>query len=313
MSEPTNITNTINETVSQFSSPTQVDTTDSTFLNSNGIIAKVVFLIMVILIFIFLFYLIINLISFFSQPSQDPLLINGQIAASTDFKQIPQNPANPNSIRIKRSNNKSNGIEFTWSVWLNYTPPEGNTPYSNGQITYQPVFIKGDCSQTNGSNTSGYSSINHGPGVYFYNSNDDPDTNNTTIHLQILMDSIDSPGIDDPIIIPNLPGNIYFLLNIRCQGSNIDVYINGTIIYRKTLKNVPKQNYYDVNVCPNNGVVHGFPGYLSNLQYYSRALSIVEINSIYKKGPNTKPIMNGGLNSKTFVNFSSNWFNNFIN
>jgi len=61
----------------------------------------------------------------------------------------------------------------------------------------------------------------------------------------------------------------------------LDVYINGTISGRLSLPHVPKQNYNDINVCQGGG----FSGNLSDLRYFDRALSVIEINNIYYWGP----------------------------
>jgi hypothetical protein len=297
---------TVTDTMKQFSSPTQVATTDSSFLDSNGIIAKVVFLIMVVIIFVFLFYIIVSLIGYFSAPSENPLLINGQMNGNNGQIIIPQNPANKGSKTIIRSNNEDTGIEFTWSVWLQYTGQSTSGTSSPSTITYSPVFVKGDCSLTTSNNTS-FCSVNHGPGLYFYVTD--------SIHLAVLMDTVSTPAskmtINDStqiIDISNLPVNQYFHLGIRCQGVNIDTYINGTIIKRQNLGNVPKQNFYDVFVCPKNG----FPGYLSNLQYFSRALTVVELNTIYQSGPNKKQLVQTGSNGLNVTALSTQWFNNFL-
>jgi hypothetical protein len=304
MSEPIqNVQTAVTDTMDQFSSPAQVDTTDSSFLNSNGIIAKVVFLIMVIIVFVMLFYIVVSMISFFTAPSSNPLLINGRMNGNNGQTIIPQNPANKSSKPIQRSNNEDSGIEFTWAVWLQYTGQSANT----SQKTYSPVFVKGDCSLTKNINSTTFCSVNNGPGVYFYVTD--------SIHLSILMDTVENPASNtiptaspQIIDIPNIPHNQYFHLGIRCQGSNIDTYINGTIIKRQNLGNVPKQNFYDIYVCPQTG----FPGYLSNLQYFSRALSVVELNTIYQGGPNTKDANVNGLNDTSVTALSTTWFNSFL-
>ena len=71
------IKNVFSDITKPFSSSTEIETTDSGFLNSNGFIAKIVFLIMVIIIFIVLFYLVIRMISYFTTPSDNPIIING--------------------------------------------------------------------------------------------------------------------------------------------------------------------------------------------------------------------------------------------
>lgn len=307
MSESTgNIQNTITNSMNQFSSPAEVATKDTGFLTSNGIIAKVVFLIMVIIIFVFLFYLIVSLISYFSTPSKNPMLIKGQLDGNHGQVIIPQNPANKSSKPIHRSNNEMSGIEFTWCVWLKYTGQSVGQPVGNSDIKYSPIFIKGDCTLPSSIQKS-YCSVNHGPGAYFYVTD--------SIHLNILMDTVNTPASKTTpdtstqiIDISNLPHNQYFHVGIRCQGTNIDTYINGTIIKRQNLGNVPKQNFYDLFVCPKDG----FPGYLSNLQYYSRALSVIELNSIYQAGPDTNPFVASKSKDKQITPISTSWFNNFL-
>jgi hypothetical protein len=294
-----NATASVSETMDSFSNPAEVQTTNSSFLDSNGIIAKVVFLIMVVLVFLLLFFLIVKLIGYFAQAPANPMLVDGQINGTKQMM-ISQNPANKASKTIARSNNKATGIEFTWSVWLRIS---NNT--ASSIVTpnwHNPIFVKGDASLTN-NGTNKFASLNNGPGVYFGKPSD-PN------HLYILMDTVDTPAIESPALvidISNLPTD-YFHLAIRCQNTYIDAYINGNLVKRQNLMNVPKQNYYDVAVCPMNG----FNGLLSNLQYFSSALSVIDINSIVRKGPNTKDITQASYTSNSVNAISTAWYNSFI-
>ena len=292
-------TEAVSNTIESFSSPTEVQTTNSSFLDSNGIIAKVVFLIMVILVFLLLFFLIVKLIGYFSQRPSNPILVNGQINGTKKIV-ISQNPANNESKTILRSNNKAAGIEFTWCVWLQLSD---NTANSNATPNWRsPVFVKGDVSLTN-NGTNEYCSLNNGPGVYF-------GTPSNPNRLYILMDTVDTPAIESSALvidIPNLPAE-YFHLAVRCQNTYIDVYINGNLVKRKNLMNVPKQNYYNVVVCPENG----FNGLLSNLQYFSSALSVIDINAIVRKGPNTNDITQSAFNFNSVNTISTGWYNSFL-
>ena len=300
MSEPATATTlnnpqtALNNTMGEFSSPQAVETTDKGFLDSNGIIAKLVFLIMVVIIFILLFFVIVNLIGYFTASSSNPLLVNGQINANT-LVSISQNPANSASKPIMRSNNRPTGIEFTWSVWLNYKDSISDKKFS-------PVFVKGDISDSFGE----YCSINNGPGVYFGKKGPGSNT------LFILMDTAaKSATKNDPVSfiqVPNLPISTYFHLGIRCQNTYIDIYINGTLVKRQNLMNVPKQNYYNVNVCPSGG----FSGTLSNLQYFDKALTVVEINTIVQSGPNQKDITSNSFTSILPNTISTSWYNSFL-
>lgn len=301
MSEPATVNNPqtmINSVTSDFSSPKAVETTDKGFLDSNGIIAKVVFFIMVVIIFILLFYIIVNLIGYFTSPSSNPLLITGQINGNK-LVSITQNPADSSSKTIMRSNNQPTGIEFTWAVWLNYDN-------SINENKYSPVFVKGDISNP----TAEYCSINNGPGVYFGKKVGGTTQSNT---LYILMDTVSTPAINDVnnicnIVIPNLPTSTYFHLAIRCQNTYIDIYINGTLVKRQNLMNVPKQNYYNVNVCP----CGGFSGTLSNLQYFDKALTVVEINTLVQSGPNKTDYTTNSFSAISTNTISTSWYNSFL-
>lgn len=299
-----NIKDSFNSGLSGFSSSSEASTSGAAgpgFLESNGLIAKFVFLVMIVIAFILLLKAGIQLIGYLTGPEKNPYLIKGQISGDTATI-ISQNPAAKTAIPIYRSNNQASGIEFTWSVWLLYKLPNINP--NNPLTQFQPVFIKGDVTQPN----QPFCSVNNAPGVYF---GIDPKALNT---IYILMDTVSSPSTDlsnttEQIIIPNIPIGKYFHLAVRCQNKYIDVYINGTIVYRKNLINVPKQNYYDVNVCTNGG----FNGNLSNLRYFSKALSVVEINSVVMSGPNMRTYGTAGNGNVGYSYLSTNWYSSFLN
>jgi len=78
------------------------------------------------------------------------------------------------------------------------------------------------------------------------------------------------------------------------------------------MRNVPRQNFYDILVAPNGG----FQGKISNLQHFNRALNVFEINNIVMFGPN---LSNSSLstapgNAKGNYSYLSNiWYNNWYN
>ena len=98
------------------------------FLNSNTLVSKVVFLILIILIFILLLRAGVSLITWLFEPSSNPHLTTGMKDAKK-LLVIPQNPNNPNSIPVMRSINQRKGLEFTWTVWI-YVD---DLVYKNGQ------------------------------------------------------------------------------------------------------------------------------------------------------------------------------------
>ena len=295
----TSISNSVSSATQSFSDPAQVATTNTSFLDSNGIIAKIVFLILVIIVFVILFFITVRLIGYFAQPANNPILVNGQINATKSLV-IKQNPSDTSSKTLIRSNNQSTGIEFTWSLWISLSPDGvGNAVTPSW---HSPIFVKGDASLPN-NGVNSFCSLNNGPGVYL-------GTPSEPNHLYILMDTVDTPAINSPNLIldiSNLPVN-YFHLAIRCQNTIIDAYINGTLVKRNNLMNVPKQNYYDVNVCPFNG----YPGLLSNLQYFSKALNVIEINQIVRTGPNTRDITQSAYQPEMINSISTSWYNSFL-
>jgi hypothetical protein len=307
-----------NNTMSEFSSKASVAVNDTNFLDSNSIIAKFAFLLLVVFGFVMFLYLGIALIGYFTS-NPNPVLIPGQIVGTMAQQPITQNPSLATSLPILWSNNQSTGLEYTWSVWLQYQ----SGPSSNDGAIYQPVFIKGDCAnpvntnapQTNTnpnlfgmkntqSRLSQYNkptySLNNGPGLYFYN-------DGQSAHLYLLIDTINSSS-PTAIDIPNVPIDKYFHLAIRCQNIYIDIYVNGTVVQRTQLPNVPKQNFYNVYVCP----AGGFNGFLSTLQYYSRALSVIDINAIASGKPNTNMLNNSDVHVSTSNFLSNSWYNSFV-
>ena len=232
------------------------------FLKSNSLIAKFSFLILVLIGFMILLNLGIRIIGFFMQPNTSPKLINGTMNGANEVV-ISQDPKNSQAIPVLRSNNQNKGIEFTWSLWM-YINDVAKTPrYSN-------VFNKGNASY----NENGIASVNNGPGLYIDNENND---------LVIVMNTVDVNNYEEIIVIKDVPLRKWFHCIIRIENTALDVYINGAIVSRAVLQDVPKQNYESVNICKNGG----FNGNLSDLQYFDKAISIFQINNIVAWGRNT--------------------------
>lgn len=263
-------------------STNQVSYGDRGFAESNGLIAKFSFLILVIFAFIVILRIGIMTVSYLFKPSESPKLINGMV----DAKQLivfPQQPSTKGAATIYRSVNASEGIEFTWSVWLYID----NLDYKKG--VYKHVFYKGNSDLEK----TGLNFPNNAPGLYIA-----PDTN----ALVVMMNTFNV--INEEIVIPDIPLNKWVNVIIRCQNTTLDVYINGTITRSVEMVGVPKQNYGEVYV----GMNGGFDGYISNLWYYNYALGTAEIQSLASKGPNTKMTGSNGINSKMTDYLSMRWF-----
>lgn len=303
----------VNQAVSGFSSPSNVQASSS-FLDTNTIVAKFSFLILAVVVFFVLFNLGVWFIGYLMMSDPNPYLIKGMINAERDSITIYQDPRIKGAIPIPRSNNQFTGIEFTWSCWLLYSPPKVRETNTN---IYEPVFIKGDNSiQQTG--YASFTSVNNAPGVYIGpSSNVDSSGNPAENSVWILMDTIDTVSKDSVLAnnavefveVEKVPIEKFFHLAIRCQNKFLDIYINGTVVFRKNLVNVPKQNYYDLLVCP----TPGFNGQLSDLRYFSRALTVVDINGIVLQGPNMNAALASSNSSYVGGNYLSTlWYNNFL-
>lgn len=252
------------------------------FLESNTLIAKFTFLILVLFLFVILLRFGISLLSYIYRPKTSPHLIDGMV----DAKQMivfQQDPSNNGAVPIYRSVNADEGIEFSWSVWIYI-----NSLQTNSGI-YKHIFSKGNSSiQQNG-----MIQPNNAPGLYIT-----PNVNS----LVVIMNTYNV--INEEIIVPDIPLNKWVNVIIRCKNTTLDVYINGTITRSINLNGVPKQNYGDVYVAMNGG----FDGYISNLWYYSYALGTNTIQSILNKGPNTKMIGSNAMLDKMFNYLSLRWY-----
>lgn len=265
------------------------------FLNSNSMIARFVFVILILIAFMFLLNVGVSLITYFVSPNKSPYLIHG-LLPGTEYSVIPQDPASGSAI-VYRSNNKTGGVEFTWSLWLKVDAMPTDTKFQN-------VFVKGTDSYTN----AGISDVNNGPGVYLYK---DPSANTTPgvsqLNLLYKMD-ISSPNKDaqntpQEVRIPNLPIGKWFHVALRLQNKTMDCYVNGIITNRLSFGDfIPKQNY-DSIIYAGNG---GFAGSLSNLRYYDYALSVFEINSVVYYGPNLSAA--NGSASSYFDYLGQSWY-----
>jgi len=252
------------------------------FLESNSLVAKFAFLILVIFAFIILLRAGISLISYLLKPSQSPHLFTGMIDA-TQMIVYPQDPSSNGAVTIYRSVNATDGLEFTWSTWIFI-----NNLQTNAGI-FKHIFSKGNSNVQQ----DGLIQPNNAPGLYIA-----PDTND----LVVLMNTFNV--INEEITIPDIPLNKWVNVIIRCQNTTLDIYINGTITRSIELTGVPKQNYGDVFVAMNGG----FNGYISNLWYYNYALGTAAIQNLVAKGPNTNMIGSNGINDKNADYLSLRWF-----
>jgi hypothetical protein len=252
------------------------------FFESNSLVAKFTFLLLVLFIFVILFRLGVTFVAWLSEPKQSPKLINGMINAKQGITFV-QDPSYNGAVTIYRSNNANEGIEFTWSVWIFID----DLQYLEGK--YKSIFYKGN----NNISSTGLNFPNNAPGLYIT-----PNTNS----LLVIMNSYDV--INEEIIIPDIPLNKWVNIIIRCQNTTLDVYINGIITRSIHLLGVPKQNYGDVYVAMNGG----FSGNISNLWYYNYCLGTAAIQNIVSRGPNLKLVDPNKTVTKPTDYLSLRWY-----
>lgn len=242
------------------------------FLESNSLIAKFAFLLLVLFGFVVLLRVGISILGYLMKPNESPHLIDGMVDATQQIIFL-QDPSDNGAVTIYRSSNENDGLEFSWSTWIMINSLQTN------QGIYKHIFSKGNSDI----NPKGMIEPNNAPGLYIA-----PNTNT----LVVVMNTYNV--INEEILIPDIPLNKWVNVVIRCQNTTLDVYINGTIARSINLIGVPKQNYGDVYVAMNGG----FDGYISNLWYYNYALGTTEIQRILYKGPNTTLI--GSSTSTTY-------------
>lgn len=265
-SSVSNAAETAQSGLNEFSKGANLDNASSDFLSANGILAKFVFIIMVLVAFLILMKVGISILGYMFGPWSNPYLIKGSLGGSTKAE-IQQNPKDENSAIILRSNDRNKGIEFTWSLWMFIN--NGAKDDASG-ITLHNVFVKGDDKFS----SDGINLLN-GPGLYL-------DTTAETFDLNVKMDTM-TETVDT--IVSEVPIEKWFHVAIRMQNKVMDTYVNGVVTDRVNLESLPKQNYNNVIVHGNNG----YSGNTSNLRYYSYALNVFEINNIVMFGPDLTP------------------------
>ena len=260
------------------------------FLHSNTLIAKVSFLILIIIAFVLLLNLSSKLLALIMAPNKRPILINGMHDGEVAYN-IPQDPNVKNAKPIYRSSDEDEGLEFTWGLWLHIKSLKMGAN-NDGDVLH--IFNKGSdmgngatvtkSSGGGGAGTnlfSGMAKPNNSPGVYL---------DKATNKLRIVMNTY--KNVVETVTVDNIPLKKWFHLAIRLKDKTMDVYINNNVAARHVFTSVPKQNYGDLYVAQNGG----FNGKISNLRYFDKALSGIEIDNLVRNGPNLKSAGLSGMN-----------------
>lgn len=276
-----------NSPFNEFTSNSTLSATKE-FFESNSIIAKIAFLLLILFVFSILLRLGIAIIGYFLGNNESPKLINGMVDAQQQII-IPQDPDVSSSITITRSTNATDGIEFTWSCWIYIK----DLSYNSNQ--YRCIFYKGNDfnPDPDTENNIGLNFPNNAPGLYIA-----PNTNDLVVFMNTFK------VINQQVTVKDIPIGKWINVIIRCQNTTLDVYINGMIAKSLELNGVPKQNYGNVHVATQGG----FSGYISNLWYYNYALGSTEINGLINKGPDTTMSGGNSLDNSDADYLSLRWF-----
>lgn len=121
-------------------------------------------------------------------------------------------------------------------------------------------------------------------------------SNTNTLRVQVGLQSalgdggcageVSDPGTLEPDYcdVENIPLQRWLCMNISLSNNVIEIFINGELHKSCNLRGFPRQTDGHLHIC-NNG---GFNGFISNLKYSNKALSVSEIKKIYNSGPMNK-------------------------
>jgi len=274
------------------------------FMESNSLVAKFAFILMVFIVFSIAVKVAIILLSYFMLPSMTPYVLNGTANTEDLAMNITQDPSNENSVFIARSMNEDGGLEYTWSSWffINQVPLQKDK--------YSRIFSKGG--EGTKSADDGLYYPNNAPGLYikFTNNINDvnPDRTDKGVNVSLLAvvdvsgkkDNTSDPkqNLHERLIATDIPIKKWVNVIIRVTNNVIDVYVNGRLAQRRKTAGIPIQNYGKVNIGENKGKDR-FSGYISTIQYFNYSIGANKIKSIADEGPNLKMISSGSDTAAT--------------
>ena len=208
-------------------------------------------------------------------------------------KSFSQDPVNSSSKTLVLSENQLTGIEFSYSTFIYIS--EDTDDNTEG---WKTVFYKGY-------ETGPFPLC--GPGVFVSSKSE---TNGGPV-LRVVMNTYDSWY--NTIDVKQIPFNKWFHLALVLRNNAMEVYVNGNLATKRVFNGtLPYQNYQPLHIFPSakttegtfsstesrkvkgipagdNFIVRGkMSGYISNLFYFSYALSYSEIQSNLSIGPSSQ-------------------------
>lgn len=107
-------------------------------------------------------------------------------------------------------------------------------------------------------------------------------------------DSADGVSVQpDTCTLENVPIQAWANIIITLNNRALDLYLDGKLVRTCVLSGVPKMSSGEPLVIAGDG---GFEGYISNVQYLSRAVNPREAYAIYREGPSGGNIISNFIN-----------------
>lgn len=220
------------------------------------------------------------------------------VTGSGKKKVFKQDPSNPNNTLLPLSENQLTGIEFSYSTFLYISEDSVDSPSTEG---WRTIFYKGY--------EKGPFPL-CGPGVFVGY----PKTDSSSPALRIVMNTYDTWF--NKMDIPQIPINKWFHLVLCVRKNSCEAYINGNLANKISFAGtLPYQNYQPLVLFSDyknstestnwksidggsikkalpvgeNFIINGkFNGYISNLYYFSYALTYSEIQGMLGLGPSSQ-------------------------
>lgn len=285
------------------------------FMESNSLVAKFAFILMVFIVFSAAVKIAIIGLSYLMLPTMSPYVLDGTANTEDMAMNVSQDPAQKDSVFIARSMNEDGGLEYTWSAWFFVN----QVPIEKGK--WSRIFSKGGEGTKLTSNGIYYP--NNAPGMYIRFSNDitatNPDRTDVGVNVSLMAlvdvtgksDKSGKDNLHEQLISTDIPMKKWVNAIIRVTNNVIDLYINGRLAQRRKTAGIPLQNYGKVNIGEDKAK-HRFSGYISTIQYLNYSIGANKIKSIVDEGPNLKMVTSAGGDTNATNNvgsyLSNHWY-----
>jgi hypothetical protein len=243
----------------------------------------------------FLFMIVETLYRAYLNYGSARIAVYPYTGSSSKQKTFYQDPNNARSTLLPLSDNQLTGIEFSYTTFL-YVSDDTD----DGTAGWKSVFYKGY--------ERGPFPV-MGPGVFVSSAN----RQTSAPTLRIVMNTYEKWF--NTVDVAQIPFNKWFHLAVVLRNNALEVYINGNLANKKKFNGtLPYQNYGPLVLFPNyrssplefsnvnnpselkRGIPPGedmtingkFSGFISNLYYFSYAMSYSEIQAMLNLGPSSE-------------------------